>query len=122
MTTTTTHTELDLEAFSRAVEREGVAAVAAWFADDAQWTTIDARTPPASPSVLRGRAAIEEAVRDIAARGITTRVDDAILAGDRAALRLVCTYPAGGLVVEHALIELREGRIARWSGVQAWDE
>ena len=120
--TTTTHTQLDLEAFSRAVEHEGVAAVAAWLADDAQWTTIDARTPPASPSVVHGRAAIEEVLRDIAARGITPRVDDAILAGDRAALRLVCAYPEGGVVVEHAMIELSDGRIARWSGVQAWDE
>jgi len=55
-------------------------------------------------------------------RGIVTHVTDGFLAGDRGALQLICTYPAGGQVVEHALVEIRDGLIARWSGVQAWDE
>ena len=40
---------------------------------------------------------------------------------DRGALRIVCTYPDGNQVVEHTLLTLRDGKIARWSGVQAWD-
>jgi hypothetical protein len=49
-------------------------------------------------------------------------VTDGFTAGDRGALELTCTYPTGGQVVEHALIEIRDARITRWSGVQAWDE
>ncbi len=33
-----------------------------------------------------------------------------------------CRYPDGRLVREHALVWFRDGRIARWAGVQAWDE
>ena len=55
-------------------------------------------------------------------RGIVTHVTDGFVAGDRGALQLTCTYPTGGQVVENALVEIRDGRIARWSGVQAWDE
>jgi hypothetical protein len=35
---------------------------------------------------------------------------------------MVCTYPDGRKVVEHALLTLRDGKIARWDGVQAWDD
>jgi len=55
-------------------------------------------------------------------RGIQVTIDDGFLAGDRGALRVVCTYPDGKQVIEHTLLTLRDGKIARWSGVQAWDE
>jgi ketosteroid isomerase-like protein len=92
------------------------------LADDVEWREIDQRTPPAAPAVLRGREAVLEVLREVVARGIVTHVTDGFVAGDRGALELTCTYPTGGQVVDHALIEIRNGRIARWSGVQAWDE
>ena len=47
---------------------------------------------------------------------------DGLLAGDRGAIAISCEYPQGGLVRENALIEIRDGKIARWEGVQAWDQ
>ena len=61
-------------------------------------------------------------IRDAVGRGIVTHVTDGFSAGDRGALQLTCTYPTGEQVVENALVEIRDGRIVRWSGVQAWDD
>ena len=58
---------------------------------------------------------------DVQRRGIQMEINDGFLAGDRGAVKITCTYPDGRRVVEHALRTLRDGKIARWSGVQAWD-
>ncbi len=118
----TTTTTLDLDALRDAVKRDGLEALAEVLAGDVEFVQVDARTPPASPAVVRGREAMLDGVRDIAARGLGARIRDGFVAGDRAALTIECRYPTGELVVENALCELRDGQIVRWSGVQAWDE
>jgi hypothetical protein len=50
------------------------------------------------------------------------RIEDGFISGDRGALRGMCVHPDGKQVVGHTLLTLRDGRIARWSGAQAWDE
>jgi ketosteroid isomerase-like protein len=117
----TTRTTLDLDAMRRAVEDGDIDAFGDMLADDVRWSEIDQRTPPAAPAVLHGREAVLAALRDGAARGITTRVGDGFASDGRAALRLVCTYPSGEQVVCNALLDVRDGRIARFDGVQAWD-
>ena len=97
-------------------------AFGALLADDVTWTVVDQRTPPAAPAVRHGRDDVVAMLRGAVDRGIVTHVTDGFTAGDRGALQLTCTYPTGEQVVEHALVEIRDGRIARWSGVQAWDE
>jgi ketosteroid isomerase-like protein len=109
----------DLRELVAAGDAEGFGA---FLADDVVWSVIDQRTPPAAPAVLHGRGEVVGVIRDAVARDIVTDVTDGFTAGDRGALQLTCTYPNGGQVVENALVEIRDGRIARWSGVQAWDE
>jgi ketosteroid isomerase-like protein len=115
-------TTFDLHDLREHVAAGDTDAFGAMLADDVEWTVIDERTRPAAPAVLHGREAIVAMIRGARERGIVTHVSDGFVAGDRAALRLVCTYPTGGLVVENALVEIRDGRIVRWNGVQAWDE
>ena len=50
---------------------------------------------------------------DLERRDIRMEVDDGFIAADRGALRIVCTYPDGNQVVEHRLLTLRDGKIAR---------
>jgi ketosteroid isomerase-like protein len=90
--------------------------------DDVEFTEIDQRTPPAAPGAHRGRSAPVALAEDLERRGIQMEVADGFLAGDRGAVRMVCTYPDGRKVVEHTLLTLRDGKIARWDGVQAWDD
>jgi len=118
----TAPTNLDLDALVQATRDGGAAALADHVADDVELVQIDSRTPPATPAVHRGRETLLALAEDLERRGIRMRIDDGLLAGDRGALRIVCSYPDGKQVVEHALLTLREGKIARWSGVQAWDD
>jgi ketosteroid isomerase-like protein len=118
----TTQTTFDLHELREHVAAGDATAFGAFLADDVVWSEIDQRTPPAAPAVLHGRDAVLAALRDAVGRGIVTHVTDGFVAGDRGAFQLTCTYPTGGQVVGHALVEIRDGRIARWSGVQAWDE
>src|SRR3954452_5208842 len=85
-----------------------VAALESVLADDVEWVEIDQRTQPRAPSVVHGRAAVIAGIRAAHERGIVSRVSDGFAAGERAALAVTCTYPAGGLVVCHALADLRD--------------
>jgi ketosteroid isomerase-like protein len=116
-----THTILDLEAIKNAVQNGGAAGLTEYVTDDIELTQIDQRTPPAAPARHTGRDALIALAEDLERRGIRVHVDDGFIADDRGALRIVCTYPDGNQVVEHTLLTLRDGKIARWSGVQAWD-
>lgn len=117
-----THTDLDVDQIKNAVHNGGVAGLAHYAADDIELSEIDHNTPPAAPAVYAGREAVSALAEELERRGVSMRIDDGFIAGDRGALRVVCTHPDGKQVVEHTLLTLRDGKIARWSGVQAWDE
>jgi ketosteroid isomerase-like protein len=117
-----THTILDLDTLRRATQNGGAVGLADYITDDIEFTQTDQRTPPAAPAVHRGREALLALGEELERRGLKFRIDDGFIAGDRGALRVTCTYPDGKQTVEHTLLTLRDGKIARWSGVQAWDE
>jgi ketosteroid isomerase-like protein len=117
-----TQTVLDLETIKNVVRNGGAAGLTEYITDDIEFTQIDQRTPPAMPARHTGRDALVALAEDLERRGIRMRVDDGFIADDRGALRVVCTYPDGRQVVENTLLTLRDGKVARWSGVQAWDE
>lgn len=120
----TVQTAFDLEAFKRAVadSSHSPGTQLDFLHEQVEWVEIDQRTPPSAPAVLHGRDAVAELLRVFTERGIKTTVIDGLIAGRRGAIAIRCEYPQGGLVRENALIELRDGKIARWEGVQAWDE
>jgi ketosteroid isomerase-like protein len=115
-------TTLDLEQLREAVARDATAALADALTDDVVWTEVDQRTPPSAPGVLHGRSAVIETIREAESRGLRTRIADGFVAGDRAAITIDCTYPSGEHVLTNAICELRDGKIARWDAVAAWDE
>lgn len=119
MTAPTTPT-LDVEALRSA--SDPLAALFAVLTDDVEWIEVDQRTPPRTPSVHRGRADVEAVLREAQAAGLVSQVEDGFALGDRAALTVSCTYPDGRRVLCNALADLRDGNIARWFGVQAWDD
>jgi ketosteroid isomerase-like protein len=118
----TIETTFDIHDLREFVAAGDVEAFGALLADDVEWRLIDQRTPPAAPAVRRGRDEVVAMVRGAVEHGIASHVTDGFVAADRGAIQITCTYPTGEQVVEHALVEIRDGRIVRWSGVQAWDE
>ena len=93
------------------------------LADDVEWIEIDQRTQPRAPSVLRGREAVLAMIARGRARGIDSRVTDGFARGDRAALTVTCTLPGRRpRRLATRCVDVRDGKIARWFGVQAWDD
>jgi ketosteroid isomerase-like protein len=112
----------DAAAFRSAFEAGDVDALGGFVAEDVEWRVVDRKTPPAAPMVVTGRESLQAALRDIHGRGLTMRLEDEIVAGERAAYACRCRYPDGREVLSNMLMTTRDGRIARVSEVQAWDE
>jgi hypothetical protein len=53
---------------------------------------------------------------------MTHRVENEVIGEDRAAFNIACQYPDGGLVYCAGMLEVRDGKIVREVGIQAWDE
>jgi SnoaL-like domain len=122
MNASTTTTRFDFAEFKRAVEQRDAGAQLAAYADDAELTLVDRVNTPGSPRLLRGREEIRTWVEDICERDMTHRVDMQVLGEAGAAFTEACRYADGTNVLCAAVIELRDGRIVRQTGVQAWDE
>jgi hypothetical protein len=117
---TTTSTTFDVAAFRRALEDLDGDAVAALVTDDFERIEIDQTTPPSAPAVVRGPEANAAALADLRARGVKIRTEEPVVDGDRIAMLLRCSLPDGREVVGIAMGDVRGGRLARWTEVQAW--
>jgi ketosteroid isomerase-like protein len=106
---------LDVDALRDASDSH--AALAAVIADDIEWIDV---SPNRSRTVLTGRAEVLAMLDGLHAGGIVTTVRDGFAAGERAALSVTCAM-AEGVIATNALLTVRDGKIARWFGVEAWD-
>jgi len=106
----------------KAIESRDGKTLASFYGADAVLRIIDRNNPPSRPREVRGRNAISTFWDDICSRAMTHRVDVTIAEGDRLAFTQDCAYPDGTKVFCAALVDLRDGKIARQTVVQAWDE
>ncbi len=119
---TQAHAPFDIARYTRAVEAADIDTVMAQYSDDAELEMFDQRTPPSAPTVLHGRDEIGAVLREIFSRDMTHEVIRSVSDGTRFAYTEQCTYPAGNKVMNMTMLDLRDGRIARQSMVQTWDE
>src|SRR6516164_11296859 len=108
-------------ALKRAVEGRDAQALADMYADDAVMLVINHDNPPSSPRRLAGKAAISSYFGDVCGRDMTHLIEIAIATGNRLAFTQSCTYPDGTKVFCSAMLDLKGGRIARQTVIQAWD-
>jgi ketosteroid isomerase-like protein len=120
MSTSITQT-FDFTKLKRALEQRDATAQLALYAEDAEVTLVDRINTPGTPRVLRGREEIRGWIEDICERDMTHRVEMQVVGDGGAAFTEACRYPDGTNVLCAAVLELRDGRIARELGVQAWD-
>lgn len=113
---------VDGAAIRKAIEGRDGKMLSSFYADDALVRVIDRNNPPSKPREIRGRAAISTFWDDICSRAMTHKVDTTIAEGDSLAFTQACAYPDGTRVFCAAMLELKNGRIARQTVVQAWDE
>jgi ketosteroid isomerase-like protein len=121
MSTPTTST-FDFPALKRALEERDAPAQLDLYAEDAVVTLVDRINTPGRPRVLRGRDEIRAWIEDVCERDMTHRVELQVLGEGGAGFTEACRYPDGTNVMCAAVLELRDGRINRLVGVQAWDE
>ena len=105
----------------RAIEGRNAGALARLYADDAVVRVIDRDNPPSKPRNLEGRSAILAYFDDVCGRDMTHKVENGVALGDRLAFTQSCAYPDGTKVFCSAMVELKGGKIARQTVVQAWD-
>jgi ketosteroid isomerase-like protein len=106
----------------RAIEARDSSTLSSFYADDAVTRIIDHSNPPSKARELKGKAAIEAFHGDVCGRAMTHKVETGVADGDRLAFTQSCAYPDGLKVYCSAMIELKGGKIARQTVVQAWDE
>jgi hypothetical protein len=106
----------------QAIESRDGRMLSSFYADDALLRIVDRNNPPSKPREVKGRTAIATFWDDICSRAMTHRVETSISDGDQLAFSQACAYPDGMKVLSLALCELKGGKIARQTVVQAWDE
>ncbi len=112
----------DMETLRRATEGRDAATLLSLYSDDAELRIIDRLHPPSQPLELQGKEAIRSYLEDICGREMTHTIETPVVAPDRWAYTQACQYPNGTRVVMMATVDLRDGKIARQTNVQAWDE
>jgi hypothetical protein len=105
----------------RAIEGRDGKMLAEFFRDDAVVRIIDRDHPPSMPREIRGREAIGAFFDDICGREMIHRLESGLADGERVAYTESCAYPDGTKVFASAMMELKNGRVARETIVQAWD-
>jgi len=119
---TETTTRFDIETFARALEERDATTQLSMYADDAEVTLADRITQPGRPRVLHGKGEIRAWVEDVCGREMTHHVQATVAGEAGAAFIEACRYPDGTHVLCSAVLELRDGRIGKLTGVQAWDD
>ncbi|PZN51788.1 MAG: hypothetical protein DIU65_10770 [Proteobacteria bacterium] len=110
------------DAIKQAIESRDGRRLASFYADDAYLRVIDRNNPPSRPREVRGKADIATFWDDICSRAMTHKVDASVAGDDRLAFSQACAYPDGTRVFCLAMLDLKDGKIAKQTVVQAWDE
>lgn len=117
-----TGTPVTASAIKGATEGRDARTLSSFYTDDAVIQIIDRANPPSRPRELRGKREISAFWEDICGRSMTHAVETTAAEGDRLAFTEACSYPDGTKVLCIAMAELKDGRIAKQTVVQAWDE
>jgi ketosteroid isomerase-like protein len=109
-------------AIKRAIEGRDGHMLASFYADDAVLRIVDRSNPPSRPREVKGKSAISTFWDDICSRAVTHKIETSITEGNRLAFTQACASPNGAKVFSIAILELKGGKIAHQTVVQAWDE
>jgi ketosteroid isomerase-like protein len=109
-------------AIKQAIESRDGGMLTSFYADDAVLRVVDRNNPPSRPREIKGKNAIGTFWDDICSRAMTHKVDASIADANKLAFTQACAYPDGMKVLCLAFCELKGGKIAKQTVVQAWDE
>ncbi len=122
MTMQKTISGFDFETLHHSIEQLDAEALIGLYADDAEMRSVNRYSPPSSTEVLRGKEEIAEHLRNVCGQDIQARVEREVVGEDRMAYMLALEYPDGTRLLCATVLDVRDGKIVREVGVQAWDE
>jgi ketosteroid isomerase-like protein len=108
-------------ALRRAYSDRDADALLALYADDATVELVDAQHTPSQPRRIEGHEALRAHLEDVFSRDMTHELDIVAASPEALGYSLRCRYADGMRVVCAATAQVRDGRIVRELGVQAWD-
>lgn len=111
----------DFPAFKRGFEAQDVEVWLAFFAPDAEWWEYRPDAPPRSPIRMVGREAIRAKLTRVVGYGLEQVISDEVIGEERIAFAFLVTMPDGRHLIEHVILHLANGKIARQVDVEAWD-
>ena len=120
-TNTTPTTTLDPAALRRGIEARDAAGLLDLYAPEATIEIVDEAHRPSAPLRLEGRDAIAAHLSDVYGRDMEHRVEIVAAGADALGYTVRCVYADGAVVRCVAVAEVRDGRIVREVGAQAWD-
>jgi len=114
----------DVETLRRGIEGRDASTIRGLYAENAQMTLVDQRDQPSHPHEIAGAAAIGEFLDELCSREMEHHLDQIVVSpdGTHAAYLETCRYPDGTKVLSTSMLDLRDGRIAAQTSLQAWDE
>lgn len=121
-TMTGTGQGFDTEALRRGIEGRDAEALAGLYAADAELQVVDCRDQPSRPKVVRGRDEIAGYLADICGRDMTHSLERLVVTDEAASFVQDCRYPSGARVLCMVHLDIKDGKVIRQYGVQAWDE
>jgi ketosteroid isomerase-like protein len=114
--------ETALASMRRALEAHDEQALVSAYADDAVVIVYSERNRPSTARKIEGHDAIAAWVHDVMSRNLQHTLGDEVVGSDRFACTETCLYPTGERVFGTYVCDVRDGRIARQIGAEAWDE
>ncbi len=111
----------DFAAFQAAFESTDVPKWLAFYDPHAIWLEYRHGNPPARPNRMQGREQIEAFLRTVAAAGLELHLSHEVVSPRRIAFRVTCHLPDGRTVLEHVMLEVRDGLITEQVDIEAWD-
>jgi len=112
---------LTVAALKRAIEGRNSRALSGFYSNDAVMHIIDRDNPPSKPNSIVGKQAITAFFDDVCGRNMSHKLLNGIADEKHVAFTQSCAYPDGTKVLCSTMIELKGGKIARQTVVQAWD-
>jgi SnoaL-like domain len=110
-----------LPALSRAIETRDAKAMQRFYGENAHLRVIDRDHPPSRPLEVVGHGAIRAYFDDVCGHTMIHKVENGCVNSDRLAFTQACAYPDGTRVFCATVAELKDGKIASQTIVQAWD-
>ena len=114
--------EFDFAAFKNAFERKDFNRWVPFYADDAEWIEYRHISPPRAPNRMVGKQQIADFLKWVCNANFGISIADEVVAADRVAFSVDCTFPDGKRVFEHVIAQIEDGKITRQVDVEAWDE